>query len=222
VHYQGLHTNVTVICLNHGEFKVTPWGHLARAGGCAQCYGNQVKDTHQFIQDAVAVHGDKYDYSQVDYKGAKIPVSIICTLHGAFPQRPNNHLNGSECPKCNLNKSKIERQWLNHLNVPMEYRQHKIMGKSGKIYVVDGFDPALNTIYEFNGDFWHGNPKVHNPDQINHVSNKTFRQLYEDTLRKEQDLKDVGYNVISIWESEWRAKSKQWSSVAHAGKELAF
>jgi hypothetical protein len=218
VDYRGTNTPVNIGCPDHGEFSVTPYGHLMGAGGCAHCYGNNLKTIQQFIDDAQKKHGTRYDYSLSQYINAKTPLIIICRSHGQFKQQPNNHLSGSECPRCNINKSKIERNWLDSLNVPMQYRQQKIMGKSGKMYVVDGFEPQSNTVYEFNGDFWHGNPKVHDPNQINRIINKTFKQLHEETLRKEQDLKDNGYTVVSIWESDWRSMSTQWCAVSHAGR----
>lgn len=58
------------------------------------------KTTEQFVQEAHLVHGNRYDYSKVDYKGKDAKVVIICTEHGAFLQRPHNHLQGQGCPKC--------------------------------------------------------------------------------------------------------------------------
>lgn len=58
------------------------------------------KTTSQFIDDAKAVHGNKYDYSKVDYLGNKIKVCIICPIHGEFWQQPNSHLRGVGCFKC--------------------------------------------------------------------------------------------------------------------------
>ena len=58
------------------------------------------KTTEQFIVDAKNVHGDKYDYSLVDYKGKKVKVDIVCKTHGVFKQRPNEHLTGNDCRKC--------------------------------------------------------------------------------------------------------------------------
>ena len=57
------------------------------------------KTTEQFIVDAKNVHGDKYDYSLVDYKGKKVKVDIVCKTHGVFQQRPNEHLTGNDCRK---------------------------------------------------------------------------------------------------------------------------
>lgn len=57
--------------------------------------------TKEFIAKAKEVHGDKYDYSLVDYKSAVIPVTIICPLHGPFQQKPVKHLSGGHgCQEC--------------------------------------------------------------------------------------------------------------------------
>lgn len=59
------------------------------------------KTTSQFIAEAKAVHGDRYDYSKVDYKTNRDKVCIICPEHGEFWQRPSDHLSGKYgCPKC--------------------------------------------------------------------------------------------------------------------------
>lgn len=52
------------------------------------------------------IHGNKYNYSKVIYKGASKKVTIICPLHGEFKQTPNSHLRGSGCKLCYyLNKT---------------------------------------------------------------------------------------------------------------------
>ena len=53
-----------------------------------------------FIKKYRKIHGDKYDYSKVDYINNHTKVCIICPEHGEFWQVPNNHLNGYGCPKC--------------------------------------------------------------------------------------------------------------------------
>lgn len=60
----------------------------------------QKSTTAEFIAKAKAIHGDRYDYSLVDYKRSRIKVKIICKEHGVFEQTPNNHLNGKGCEKC--------------------------------------------------------------------------------------------------------------------------
>ena len=54
----------------------------------------------RFIEKAHAVHGDKYDYSKVEYYNCKEKVCIICPEHGEFWQTPDNHLQGKGCPIC--------------------------------------------------------------------------------------------------------------------------
>ena len=56
--------------------------------------------TEQFIEKARKVHGDKYDYSKVEYTNSKTKVCIICPEHGEFWQTPNNHLKGQGCHIC--------------------------------------------------------------------------------------------------------------------------
>lgn len=56
--------------------------------------------TAEFIAKAKAIHGEKYDYSLVEYKKNCIKVKIICKEHGVFEQTPNNHLSGKGCEKC--------------------------------------------------------------------------------------------------------------------------
>ena len=58
------------------------------------------KTTEQFIADARKVHGDKYDYSKVEYINNKVEVCIICPKHGEFFQRPDRHLTSDGCRKC--------------------------------------------------------------------------------------------------------------------------
>ena len=58
------------------------------------------KTTEEFIKDARKVHGDKYDYSKVEYIRANIKVCIICPKHGEFWQTPAAHLSKQDCPKC--------------------------------------------------------------------------------------------------------------------------
>lgn len=60
--------------------------------------------TQDFILKARELHGDKYDYSEVEYKSSKEKVKIICPKHGPFWQTPASHLrkgHPSGCPLCN-------------------------------------------------------------------------------------------------------------------------
>ena len=76
----------------------------------------------------------------------------------------------------------------------------------GTPYRVDGFCKETNTIYEYHGDYWHGNPDVYPSDEINKTNKRTMGELYENTIQREQVLRDMGFNVVVMWESEWLKK----------------
>lgn len=102
--YVNSSTKVCIICPKHGEFWQLPTSHF-KGCGCPKC-GNELKtknitcNTSDFIEKARVVHGDKYDYSKVEYIKCRTKVCIICPQHGEFWQKPTDHLNGCGCPKC--------------------------------------------------------------------------------------------------------------------------
>ena len=58
-------------------------------------------DTNElFISKAIAIHGDRYDYSEIEYVNSRQKIKIICKIHGAFLQAPFSHLRGKNCQKC--------------------------------------------------------------------------------------------------------------------------
>lgn len=98
VNYINAKTKVKIICPTHGEFEQIPRNHI-RGQHCQKCSGVFMDDNY-FIEKAIMVHGDKYNYSFIDYKNSLTPVKIICPIHGEFEQRPKDHLIGKECQKC--------------------------------------------------------------------------------------------------------------------------
>ena len=113
--YVNQKTKVCIICPKHGEFWQLPNGHL-EGKGCKYCEHNVKMTTEEFIKKAIQVHGDKYDYSKVEYDGLENHVCIICPKHGEFWQTPHHHILGFKCgcPKCNM--SKLEQFVVNTLN----------------------------------------------------------------------------------------------------------
>lgn len=105
---------VTITCNSHGDFTTTPNRHL-NGNGCAKCFHEKRssgawKDTKEdFVARAVVVHGNKYDYSMVDYRGSFSEVSVVCPEHGIFKTKPNNHLQGRGCPPCGRKSASIKR-----------------------------------------------------------------------------------------------------------------
>jgi hypothetical protein len=70
--------------------------------------------TEIFIQKSILIHGDKYDYSLVDYIDSHTKIKIICPLHGIFEHKPNWHLNGVSCRGCSdelkFNKRRMDNK----------------------------------------------------------------------------------------------------------------
>ena len=65
-------------------------------------------DTPLFISRAKIIHGNKYDYSKVEYKNNKTYIKIICHKHGEFMQEPRNHLYGYGCINCKESASELK------------------------------------------------------------------------------------------------------------------
>jgi len=198
--YKNSITKIKIICKLHGSFFQIPGNHLNLKQGCPTCANNIKLNTNEFINKAHKIHGNKYDYSKSVYgKNNVEKVIIICKKHGPFLQRPTEHLSLRGCPKCNYRISKPETEFLNYLEIPntKENRQVKIGKKK-----VDGFKDGV--IYEFLGDYWHGNPQKYNFYDLHPVCKKTYGQLYEETKTKFKKLRFLGYNVKYIWESDWK------------------
>jgi hypothetical protein len=85
--------------------------------------------------------------------------------------------------------------------------EYRIPGVGRKL-LVDGWDPETGTIYEFHGDYWHGNPRRYPADDPHpDVRGKTYGDLYQATLEKEQLLRDLGYELVVMWEMDWNQRS---------------
>lgn len=218
VEYLGTNTKVKIICHQHGEFWLYPWQHKAQTkkgpAGCYQCGREAVakksskllrSNTVEFVAKAIAKFGESFTYGKTDYQHSHQPVTITCSLHGDFSVAPGRHLEHGGCPSCGSQHSMAERLWLDSLGIPNDQFHRTVnLRLGGKKCLVDGFDPETNTVYEFHGDFWHGNPTVYESDKMNPLVKKTFGQLYQRTLDKENLIRSHGYNLVNIWESDWK------------------
>jgi hypothetical protein len=94
-------TKIEITCSMHGIFKQTPDCHINKKQGCPVCGTKQNATNEEFITKTNLIHGNKYDYSLVEYINSKTKVKIICPMHGVFEQTPNNHIFGYGCVRCN-------------------------------------------------------------------------------------------------------------------------
>ena len=148
VNYINNATKICIICKKHGEFYQYPYEHLRRKTGCTKC-GRRQLSQQQFIEKAKLIHGDKYDYSKVNYINSTTKIIITCKKHGDFIQLPVEHLKKHGCPKCSM--SKLEQDIYNlliNIDIPFEYNKfYKWLGN----LQLDFFIPLLNIAIECQG-----------------------------------------------------------------------
>jgi very-short-patch-repair endonuclease len=198
-----------IICPDHGLFEQSPDLHL-RSYGCQRCgmdkrAKSSTNNTEYFIKKATAIHGDRYDYSKSNYITNRNLITIGCKIHVFFQQKSEKHMAGQGCSKCQHFISKPEIKFLNLIGIPEEDRQYKI----GR-YRCDGYDRNTNTVYELDGDYYHGNPAIYDQSKVNAVTKKTFGEHYRRTTKKRDFILAAGFNIVSVWESELKEFTEEW------------
>lgn len=137
---------ITIICPEHGEFEQIAESHL-NGKNCAKC-GGRNKTIGEFIALAMAVHGDKYDYSRVESTKTDDKVTIICPEHGPFEQRVYGHLSGKGCAECSGKAPITTREFIR--------RAEQVHGQGTYDYsqaAVDGVDSNVTIICQEHGAF---------------------------------------------------------------------
>lgn len=71
--------------------------------------------TEEVIAKCKKVHGEKYDYSEMEYIDSKTLLAIKCKEHGVFYQLLCNHLKGCGCPLCGGNNRMTTEQYVKKL-----------------------------------------------------------------------------------------------------------
>jgi hypothetical protein len=193
VNYLGNKVKVCIICKEHGEFWQTPSCHVLHRHGCKKCAilknsSNRKCTTEEFINKSRLVHGNKYDYSTVNYTGSFDKISIICSVHGSFMQRPNDHLNGRGCPYCSdCGFSVQEKEMANFIKENSDYQVIENTYKVISPYQIDVYIPELKIAFEFNGLYWH--------NELNKPKDYHFN--------KTEMCERLGIQLIHIYEDDW-------------------
>jgi hypothetical protein len=188
VDYIGAKSKIVIICPIHGEFYTILDKHI-NGTNCNKCVCDRYhldykKSTEGFISDAKKFHGDRYDYSLVDYINNKTKVNIICPKHGVFKQRADSHRIGNGCPMCKESVGEREIRLLLESNGIDFEPQHRfddcVMFKP---LPFDFYLPAYNICIEFNG-------RQHYEHNHFFVSKKGFDEL----KKRDQIKKEYCYN----------------------------
>ena len=195
VDYNNSSSNVIIVCPEHGEFEQQPRIHIG-GGGCNKCnLSKMTKSKAKFIDDSIKIHGNKYDYSKVNYINNKKHIVIICPIHGEFTQEPNSHLKGYGCKKCSNDKYKhsiktfIDKSNKIHNN-KYNYNKTDYKGDSQKIVVTclkhGDFQQVANSHLQ-----GHGCPFCANEEKKNNT--KSFIEEATKIHNNKYDYSKVNY-----------------------------
>ena len=185
VEYVNSKTKVCIICPIHGEFWQIPSSHL-NGQGCRKCgFLNTAKkrkaSTVRFIFKAKIKHGDRYDYSKVEYVNIDTKICIVCPEHGEFWQTPYNHLKGCQCPKCmgktTTNTADFIKKALRLHRDRYDYSKVEYKNSQTKVCI----------ICPEHGEFWQ-TPNNHLRGQGCPICNNGFNKLYKLSLLNKEDL----------------------------------
>lgn len=151
--YINNYTKTCIICHKHGEFQQSPNKHLS-GKGCSKCRSEKLSKLFRsskktFIKKAKAIHGERYDYSDVKYINSQIKVKIKCLKHDfIFYQTPGNHLSGQNCPKCNFSRGEELIEKILFKNNIKFVREFKLPHYK---FRYDFYLPDHNLLIEFHG-----------------------------------------------------------------------
>lgn len=196
---------VVILCPRHGSWEQAFEKHL-EGTGCPRCgdesaaFLRSEEARVNFVPRARQIHGDRYDYSAVEYVNARTPVAVKCFDHGFFMVRPSNHLSlRTGCPRCARgNVSAMSDEWLDSLGISIRERTLE-----GLPYRVDGLDATERVVYEFLGCFWHGCPSCHDSTEENPVNRKTYGELHKYTVDRRTRMIEAGFSVVEMWEHDY-------------------
>lgn len=212
VEYKGALKEVSIKCTACDNiFQQTANNHLS-GRGCPTCGGTSKMTTEEYVVRASKKHeNSQYDYSHTNYVDSETTIQVICKSHGEFSTHPMHHLHrGDGCQKCHGNYSKQSIAWLHYIalteNIRIIHAENEgeyYIRLSNKRFPVDGYCSESNTVYQYHGDFFHGNPSVFACDDRNQLNDKTFGDLYSATLSRDNDIRQAGYNLVVMWEKDW-------------------
>lgn len=161
--YKNNFTKVEIICFTHGSFWQRPYEHLTGAG-CRKCSTERnkilsTKTTEEYVSQVKKIHGNRYDYSKVIYKGDNDKIEIGCSVHGGFWQRARVHLIGAGCKKCAGDKLRIEKSGNTKDFVSKSTLTHKHKYDYSKVQYTNS-KIKVEIVCPVHGSFWQ-KPSTH-------------------------------------------------------------
>lgn len=218
-------TKIRHACSKGHTYLVRP-NHALRGVGCPRCAEKERGLTRRGKRkDEYAAQVERIHKGRIKplapYLYAQTPLLHKCNVCAhKWMATPDNVVNTTKtgCPACVRHRTHSSKAiaWIRQearkrgirIRHAENWGEFKIPGTR---YSVDGYHKPTNTVFEFYGDVYHGNPKVFGPRQKCHPFNKaiTAGRLYRDTLAREAELKALGYKVVSIWELDYERKNRK-------------
>jgi hypothetical protein len=209
--YKNLSSEIDIFCPIHKNFKQIARYHV-EGSECQECAKITRNSKTKLTFDELVERANKkfkgfYEYKYQDFDNIYSEINVLCHFHGYFKIIITNHIHsGIGCNKCSYAYHKDENEWLDYIGLPDDSNHRQVSIKIPDLkrpIRADGFDLKTQTIYEYYGDYYHGNPNVFDHTKINPTSNKLYGQLYLDTINRADAIKRAGYNLVFIWEKDW-------------------
>ena len=153
----------------------------------------------KFLSKSKNIHGDKFDYSKVDFIKESLEVTIICPIHGEFRQIARSHSDGRGCAKCSgvarLTAEEVIRRFKKTNGDKYDYSKVVYESKSKKVIVICPIHGEFETRPT---DHWNGKggcPECRK-DKIRKSRFGTRRVA--PNLDESRNLRERGYTITEI------------------------
>ena len=195
--YENCHKPMRIFCKEHNSFFMQnsnnhlqgqncPCGRNERIGR-----GNKKLNQESFIEKSKEIHGDRFNYSLIEFKDIKKPIKIICNKHNLiFEQSPDSHIRSKHCcPIC------LEEKGLNTNRTTKEEFIKKAKKIHGDLYCYDkvvynGNDENIKIFCKRCNDYFYQKPRNHTSAKCGcPVCSSSSGELDIEKFLKEKNIK---------------------------------
>ena len=219
--YKSAYVRMPVYCKICKKISdITP-SKLIQGTGCLNCNGrgNLGKNDKDWLEDILKKYpDDQFYYEPKDFKECiwDKKITIFCRkCKKIFVKTLNSHLHTNGCPRCSL--AGVSKEQINCLNyIAKVTGQNIIHAKNSTlgeykipgVGKVDGFCEETKTVFEYHGAFYHADPYEYNHKYdvvhpLHTETGKTYKEVYENSCKKDENIRNAGYNLIVVWSRDW-------------------
>ena len=185
MNFVDMSTKVTLL-IDGREVTATPSKFISSKKPIKQ---DRVKTTKQFVEKARKIHGNRYNYSKVNYINRNSEVCIICPEHGEFWQKPYIHLDGCGCKSCKISTLEYEiKTFLEKNNINFIYQYYPSFLSSGFSHQsLDFYLPEYNIAIECQGR-----------QHFEYI--KYFKNTIEESVKRDSSkFEKCNYNDVNVF-----------------------